>query len=621
MHAFDAAATLDTLGDAFFAVDANWCFTFVNAQAARQWNRSAEALIGENMWEQFPGLLGSPFEQVYRDTARTRVAANFTSYSATTSCWYDVRVFPNDGGVAAFYHDATDLKLAEDELARVSTESERERRLYQTMLSNSPDMHYVLDTAGRFTFANAQLLQLWGRTIDEVSGRSLQALGRIDAAASLFQEQVQHVISTGKPLRHETPERTGYGGRTFEYILVPVIDALGNVEAVAGSSRDTTERRATEIAVRQEARRKDVFIATLAHELRNPLAPIRNALEVARLAKGNDVAVEYAHGVMDRQMTHMVRLIDDLLDLSRLNLGRIELKRHTFDLASVLETAIETSRPHIARKELALTVNMPDDVMCIDGDPDRLVQVFANLLSNSAKFTPKHGTVVLNAGIEDAFAVVSVRDNGVGMTSEMLAQVFDSFSQEGDALNRTEGGLGIGLTLVKGLVELHGGTVEARSEGKGLGSEFVVRLPLTTTAHHRDVGVAQRSVPATTNWHRILVVDDNKDSATSLSMMLNFMRHDTRTASDGVRGLQEAEAFRPGVCLLDIGMPNLNGFEMAARLRAESWGKDILLVALSGWGQEHDKELSRRAGFDLHLVKPIDPTTLSALLEARRPTF
>ncbi|MEP6833159.1 MAG: PAS domain-containing protein [Gemmatimonas sp.] len=620
MHSFDAFATLDHLGDAFFAVDAEWRFTFVNAQAARQWDRSAQSLIGQNMWEQFPGLLGSPFERVYREAARDRTTANFKSYSTATSRWYDVRVFPTDGGLAAFYHDATELKIAEDELARVSAESDRERRMYQTVLSNSGDLHYVVDVDGRFMFANAPLLQLYQRTMEEMEGHTFQEMGRSDEVTHLFDEQVLQVVTTGKPVRHETPFQKGFGGRTYEYILMPVFDADGDVEAVAGSSRDTTDRRANELAIRQEARRKDEFIATLAHELRNPLAPIRNALEVARLAKGNDVAVEYAHGVMDRQMTHMVRLIDDLLDLSRLSLGRIELKRHTFDLSSVLETAVETSRPHILQSELELTVQLPTDVLCVDADSTRLVQVFSNLLTNSAKFTPHRGRVMLTAVREHDWAVVRVTDSGVGMNPEMLAHAFDSFTQEGDALNRTEGGLGIGLTLVKGLVALHGGTVEARSDGKGLGSEFTVRLPLSKEPHSPEAQKARRQTSTATNWHRILVVDDNKDSATSLSMMLNFMGHDTRTANDGLRGLEVAETFRPDVCLLDIGMPNLNGFELAERLRAEPWGTDILLIALSGWGQEHDKERSSEAGFDLHLVKPIDPATLGAVLEARRPT-
>ncbi|MEO7997898.1 MAG: ATP-binding protein, partial [Gemmatimonadaceae bacterium] len=434
---------------------------------------------------------------------------------------------------------------------------------------------------------------------------------------TLFMTQVSDVVSSGKPLRFETPYQTGFGGRTFEYILMPVFDANGNVEAVAGSSRDTTDRRASELAIVKETRRKDEFIATLAHELRNPLAPIRNALEVARLAKGNDVAVEYAHGVMDRQMTHMVRLIDDLLDLSRLNLGKIELKRHTFDIATLLESAVETSRPHYLQAKIELVVDVTGEQLCVDADSTRMIQVFANLLTNAAKFSPSGGRVTVSAKRDGDDAVILVKDNGVGMSAGMLEHVFDSFTQEADALDRTEGGLGIGLTLVQGLVGLHGGTVEARSEGKGLGSEFIVRIPLSTEPHAQEHQNNRKST-SMTNWHRILVVDDNKDSATSLSMMLNFMGHDTRTANDGLEGIEVAEVFKPDVCLLDIGMPNLNGFDMARRLRAQSWGKDMLLIALSGWGQEHDKERSTDAGFDMHLVKPIDPATLTAVLEARR---
>lgn len=620
VHTFDALSTLDKLSDAFFAVDAEWRFTFVNTEAARQWGRAAESLIGRNMWEEFPGLIGSPFEQPYRDTASRGVPTSVRSFSIQTSRWYDVRILPHTGGLAAFFRDITDLKTSEDVVIRLSAESDRERRMYHTALSNSADMHYVLDVEGRFKFVNEPLLQLWQLAMDQVEGRSLPEIGRNDEASTLFHEQVLQVVKTRQPLRHETSNQAAFGGRTFEYILMPVIDAAGNVEAVAGSSRDMTERRANELAICQEARRKDEFIATLAHELRNPLAPIRNALEVARLAKGNDVAVEYAHGVMDRQMTHMVRLIDDLLDLSRLNLGRIELKRHTFDLSSALETAIETSRPHIQQSGLTLTIDLPDDQLCVDADSDRLVQVFANLLTNSAKFTPKEGQITLSAIADGDWAVVTVRDTGVGINADILAHVFDSFRQESDALHRSEGGLGIGLTLVKGLVDMHGGTVEARSGGKGLGSEFVVRLPLSDAFRPSETPRERRIAPSATNWHRILVVDDNKDSATSLSMMLNFLGHDTRTANDGLSGLEVAETFRPDVCLMDIGMPNLNGFDMAQRLRAKPWAKDVLLIALSGWGQDQDKERSSQAGFDMHLVKPIDPATLMAVLEARRPT-
>ncbi|MEO7362279.1 MAG: PAS domain-containing protein [Gemmatimonadaceae bacterium] len=617
MNSFDAVATLNELSDAFFAVDGEWRFTFVNAAAARQWSLTAESLVGRVMWDAFPGLVGTPFEEAYREAGRTRVPCTFTLHSEETQRWYSVRVFPNDGGLAAIFHDTTDLKVAEDELARVTNESEREQRTYRTALSNSGDLLFVLDVDGRFVFANAPMLKLYGKSLAEMVGRDLRDIGRDDEVASQFMRQVKDVVTSGKPVRHETAYATAIDGGTYEYILMPVFGAGGTVEAVAGSARDTTERLKVELAAVQETRRKDEFIATLAHELRNPLAPIRNALEVARLAKGNDVAVEYAHGVMDRQMTLMIRLIDDLLDLSRLNLGKIELKRYTIDLGTVLESAIETSRPHFQQAKVALVVDINDDALCVDADSTRMTQIFANLLTNAAKFSAPGSKVVVSAGVGDGFAEVRVTDTGIGMSAEMLTHVFDSFTQEADALYRTDGGLGIGLTLVKGLVELHGGTVSATSKGKGLGSEFTVRLPLATGEQTHEHLKNRKLASSTSNWHRILVVDDNKDSATSLSMMLNFMGHDTRTANDGLHGLEVAEVFRPDVCLLDIGMPNLNGFDMARRLREQPWGEQILLIALSGWGQEHDKERSADAGFDMHLVKPIDPATLTAVLEAR----
>ena len=620
MNTFDATVTLNELSDAFFAVDGEWRFTFVNAAAARQWSAPAESLLGRVMWEAFPGLLGTPFETAYREAGRTRVASTFTLHSEETERWYEVRVFPNDGGLAAIFHDATELQFVEQELARVTAESDRERRTYHTALSNSGDLLFVLDVEGRFLFANAPMLALYGKLLVDMIGRDLQELGRTDEAAIQFLRLVKEVVSSAKPARYETPFGTAVGGGTFEYILMPVFDADGAVEAVAGSARDTSERLSSELATVKEARRKDEFIATLAHELRNPLAPIRNALEVARLAKGNDVAVEYAHGVMDRQMTHMIRLIDDLLDLSRLNLGKIDLKRHTIDLGTVLENAIETSRPHFQQAKIELVVDVIDDALCVDADSTRMTQIFGNLLTNAAKFSAPESKVFVSARVDDGVAEVRVKDTGVGMSADMVRHVFDSFTQEGDALDRTQGGLGIGLTLVKGLVELHGGTVTATSEGKGLGSEFAVRLPLATGEQSHEHQKNRKLASSVSNWHRILVVDDNKDSATSLSMMLNFMGHDTRTANDGLHGLEVAEIFRPDVCLLDIGMPNLNGFDMARRLREQPWGKDVLLIALSGWGQEHDKERSADAGFDMHLVKPVDPATLTAVLEARRNT-
>ncbi|MBC8090229.1 MAG: PAS domain-containing protein [Phycisphaerae bacterium] len=609
---------MDELCDAFFAVDSAWRFTFVNAQASRSWQRSPESLLGRVMWEEFPTLIGSDFEAAYRRAATERVPVVLNSNARGDTRWYELRIFPSGDGLVACYRDTTEMKQTEAALRRVSAESERERRTYHTILSAAADMHYVLDTSGRFLFATEALLRLWNRRDDEIIGRTLLEIDQPPAIANRFADQVAQVVERRVSVRDEMLFAGDTGGRTFEYILTPVLNAEGDVEAVTGAARDTTARRANELTLLEEARRKDEFIATLAHELRNPLAPIRNALEVARLAKGNDVAIEYAHGVMERQMSHMVRLIDDLLDLSRLNLGKVTLKLAPVEVGSILESAIETARPHIEHAGHSLELSLPDEELCIDADATRLMQVFANLLNNAAKFTAQSGRVWVTAAQADDYAVISVRDNGIGMSQSMLSQVFEMFRQEADPLNRTEGGLGIGLTLVKGLVQLHGGTVHAVSEGKGLGSEFIVRLPLTRTFHEPVLrGSRVPNIPAT-NWHRILVVDDNADSATSMSMMLNFLGHDTRTANDGIRGLELAEQFKPGVCLLDIGMPNLNGFEMAQRIRAEPWGKNILLIAISGWGQEHDQERSRDAGFDMHFVKPIDPATLTSVLSAPR---
>lgn len=618
VNAFNAVTTLDGLSDAFFAVDDSWRFTFVNAHCARTWNRSSESLIGQVMWEAFPTLIGSTFEDAYLRAANTREPVVLNSNAAGDGRSYELRIFPAESGLVAFYRDTTEIRKTEATLERVSAESERERRMYQTVLSEAADMHYVLDTSGRFIYANEPLFKLWNKSQAEVIGHTLTEIGHPAEIADRFAAQVAEVVERKISVRDETPFTARFGGRTFEYILTPVLDAAGRVEAVTGASRDTTARRANELALLDEARRKDEFIATLAHELRNPLAPIRNALEVARLAKGNDVAIEYAHGVMERQMTHMVRLIDDLLDLSRLNLGKVELKLEVVELGTILESAIETARPHIEHAGHALDLYLSDDFLYIEADPTRLMQVFANLLNNAAKFTAPNGRVRVRAVCEGDCAVVSVEDNGIGMTKAMLDQAFDMFMQEADSLSRSKGGLGIGLTLVKGLVELHGGTVQATSEGKDLGSRFVVRLPLTQSEREATQRSSRHQPSVATSWHRILVVDDNVDSATSLSMMLNFMGHDTRTANDGVVGLEVAGAFRPDVCLLDIGMPNLNGYDMARRIRQEAWGANILLVALSGWGQEHDQERSREAGFDMHFVKPIDPATLTTLLSTPR---
>jgi len=373
-------------------------------------------------------------------------------------------------------------------------------------------------------------------------------------------------------------------------------------------------------AVRDADRRKDEFLATLAHELRNPLAPIRNAVEILRLSEADPVASASARQLLERQLKQLVRLIDDLLDVSRITQGRLELRKEKLDLSVALRMAIETSRPLIESRRHTLHVSAQPDTVFVDADAARVAQVFANLLNNSAKYSRPGSSITASLAREGEHAVVTVADNGVGIPQAMLSRVFEMFERVDREPGSPQDGLGIGLTLVRRLVELHGGTVTAQSDGLNCGSTFIVRLPLAQGAH---VPQETRSTPAEAGdsgaRRKILVVDDNRDSAMSLSLLLELDGHEVRRAYDGVEALEIAEDFRPEITLLDIGMPRLDGYGAARELRRRDWARDSLLVALTGWGQQEDKRLAREAGFDHHMVKPVDPDALRRLLvEPRR---
>jgi signal transduction histidine kinase len=422
-------------------------------------------------------------------------------------------------------------------------------------------------------------------------------------------DRVAGVLVLGvNPCRALDDEHRGF----HDLVAAHVAAALAN--AVASEEE---RRRAAALAALAEAdRRKDEFLATLAHELRNPLAPLRNGLEVMRLARADAGARDEALAMMERQLGQMVRIIDDLLDVSRISRGKLALRRERVDLAKVLRQAVETSRPLIEAGRHELTVRLPADPVFVDADATRLAQVFANLLNNAAKYTEPGGRILLSLEHQGAEAMVAVRDTGVGIPAAMLPRVFEMFVQVEHSLERAQGGLGIGLALVRGLVGMHGGAVEANSEGHGQGSEFVVRLPVAPPPVGR--GAAPAGDGAARAAHRVLVVDDNDDSAASLAMLLEAMGNEARTARDGLEALEVGAAFRPDVVLLDIGLPRLNGYEAARRIRLEPWGKGILLVAQTGWSQEEDRRQSREAGFDFHLVKPIDPAVLESVLAAGR---
>ena len=383
---------------------------------------------------------------------------------------------------------------------------------------------------------------------------------------------------------------------------------------ITRQKRDEEQLRRLAAELSQASRRKDEFLATLAHELRNPLAPIRNGLQLMKLASGHPETVEQARVMMERQLTQMVRLVDDLMDVSRISQGKLELRTERLALETVVNSAVETSRPLIDMMGHELTVTIPRQPIMVDADMTRLAQVFMNLLNNAAKYSERGGHIWLSVELNGSDVVVSVKDSGIGMAAEQLPRIFEMFTQVDRSLEKSQGGLGIGLTLVKRLVEMHSGSVEARSEGPGQGSEFVVRLPLWVEAPALQAPGAKHEPEATQPSLRILIVDDNRDGADSLSQMLNLMGNHTRTAYDGQQAVDMAGEYRPDVVLLDIGLPKLNGYEACRRICEQPWSQNAVLIAVTGWGQDNDRRRSRESGFHHHLVKPVNPHDLMAML-------
>jgi signal transduction histidine kinase len=372
------------------------------------------------------------------------------------------------------------------------------------------------------------------------------------------------------------------------------------------------ERLKNEQALRNADRRKDEFLATLGHELRNPLAPISNSLEILKLSGAfEDSRTLQACAVMERQVHHLNRLVDDLLEVSRITRGIIEVKKEPLDLTAIVKAAIETSRPVLDNLRHELVTEFPDESICVGGDPLRLTQVFSNLLNNAAKYTNHGGRITVRTTLDNGEAVVSVKDNGIGIAASALPQVFDMFMQVDRSTRRSQGGLGIGLTLVRSLVMMHGGTVEARSDGPGLGSEFIVRLPLLLDS---QVAAAPSRRMQPLPDRRILIVDDSRDGGESLAILLRVLGAEVALAHSGRDALACVERYRPDVVLLDIGMPGMDGYEVARRIRANPANRDMALIALTGWGQDEDRKRSVAAGFNHHLVKPADIEQLRQLL-------
>jgi signal transduction histidine kinase len=417
-----------------------------------------------------------------------------------------------------------------------------------------------------------------------------------------------------------TRDEVGYLVDTFNSMLAEVGRRAEALEDTNRSlSREMDERRGAEEALRRADRRKDEFLATLAHELRNPLAPMRNALAILKLAGADPAVAQQANAMLERQLVQMVRLVDDLLDVSRITTGKLALRTSVVELEPVIRAAIDTVMPFIESRRHTLQVALPQRRLYLLADATRLAQVFSNLLHNAGKFTPPGGRIEVNATVEDARLSVHVIDNGIGIAPELQAAVFDMFIQADQSLERTQAGLGVGLTLARRLVELHGGTLTAHSEGTGQGSRFEVRLPLVAAPLPQPPSDVSAAAPAVASGHRVLVVDDNRDFAQSLALILRSSGNDVRVAHDGASGLELARGWRPDVAFLDIGLPGLNGYELARRLRADPVTAAVVLVAITGWGQENDRRAAFDAGFDQHLVKPVEPVRVLDILATLSP--
>ncbi len=473
----------------------------------------------------------------------------------------------------------------------------------------------VLDDDLRVKTANRSFYDSFKVSKEETEDCLLYELGNgqwdIPGLRTLLDEVLSHNKSVHDfEVEHSFPS---LGRKTMLLNARPFPPDSKHPELILLAVEDVSALRERADELAEASRQKDEFLATLAHELRNPLAPIRNAVQYLGMDNLQESDVTTARDVIERQVKIMVRLIDDLLDVSRISRNQLDLRKQPIELARVVESAVESSRPLIQQCGHELTISLPPEPIHLDADPIRLAQVFSNLLNNAAKYTEPQGRIWLTAERQGSDAVVSVRDNGIGIPAEMLSSIFDLFTQVDRSLERSQTGLGIGLSLVRRLVEMHDGTIEARSHGLGQGSEFVVRMPVFIQSSP-EPPKSEKKMTSILNKCRILIVDDNKDSANTLAMLLRLKGNDIRTAYDGIEAVEAAESFHPELVLLDIGLPKLNGYDVARRIRQQPWSRDVILVALTGWGQDDDRRRSQEAGFHFHMVKPLELAALEKLL-------
>jgi PAS domain S-box-containing protein len=597
---------LESMTDAFMAFDADWCIGYANGAAERLFGMPRERLVGKDFWRALARWPAS-IEALLRRAMREQVAVRFEHSDERRGRWLDMQACPHDGALAIYARDITERKRI-DEALRAS--EQRFRRLADSM----PELVFAADPDGSLNYINRFGRESTG-TRDEMLGH-----GRFSLVHPEDRERVRarwmHAVEHGESYECESRLRQADG--RYRWVLsraLPVRGDDGRIIEWIGASTDIHELRLAQQALADADQRKDEFLATLAHELRNPLAPLRNAVQILRRAGADAALAGRVNEMIERQTEHMVRLVDDLMEVSRISSGKIELRRAPVELGAVLRSAVEASRPLIEAAHHTLELRLPNEPLALDADAMRLTQVFANLLNNAAKFTEDGGRIELAARREGRRVRVSVRDSGIGIVAEMLRGVFEMFALGGLSGARAQDGLGIGLGLVRSLVAMHDGKVEAKSEGIGCGSEFVVTLPLTERPAVLPAPPPARPRGATQR-QRVLAVDDNRDAADSLGVLLEFLGAEVPVVHDGAAALAALPEFAPTLVLLDLGMQGIDGHEVARRIRADRAYDALRLVALTGWGQEDDRARTRAEGFDAHLVKPADIDVLQELLEA-----
>jgi len=598
----------------FDAASRSFAFEMGESLPGRAWESGQAVWIHEishdkNFARRGPAIkagLRSAFACPIRSKDRTIAVIEFFSKRSRPK---DDNLLEVMGTIASTFGQFIERSEAENQLR------ESQARL-QAVLDHAPAMIYLVDANDRFLLINRRWRDVLGLTNEQVAGRKLHEFFPPEIVDQ-FSANNRTVLTTQQPAEFEETVIQDGRLRTYMSIKAPFRYGATQSLAVCGISTDISERKQVEEALRQADRLKDEFLATLAHELRNPLAPIRNSLQLLKIDDLDRETGVWAREVIERQVDHLVRLVDDLLDVSRVTRGKIGLRPQPVELAEVIASAVETVQPLIASQQHRLTVGVAHGSLKVNADPTRMIQVFGNLLTNAAKYTDEGGEISVDVREDAGRAVVEVCDNGVGIAPDVLTHVFDLFVQAQNPATKAQGGLGVGLTLVKNLVELHGGSVEARSAGLGLGSQFIVTLPLMSANDVAAVSKvdAQPVLRGNASRLRILVVDDNFDAATTLATLLQKQGHDVRAAHDGPAALELVASERPDLVFLDIGMPAMDGHEVAERIRSTPGNENVMLVALTGWGQEGDRRRTREAGFDHHLVKPPEPRAVETVIE------